>query len=177
MKLILGKAKPYPEGVVRSHAGKKYKKVDGGWLPVKDGMTGKEAAQAAEEAKKNKTKNKLEIQRMEGTREIYNALHTIAGSKEPIYLDDMKGKTKSIYNSLTKNSLITWTHVAHDEYKAELTEAGKKAHDAGHAYFHKVKREQLTSKDSKADSQVKLEEIKGFEDLIAAVETLKKEDK
>jgi len=153
------KAKPYPDGTVRSHGKGKYRKMDGGWIPVKEGMT---ASERAEAEKQGAGKGKIrKIRKINGTKEYYKILDTVANSSTPIYMDDVAGKSKSIYNALTKEGLLTWTHVAHDEYKCELTEAGKKSYESGNAYFRKTKREQ---------EQSAPESFSSFEDLIAAVE-------
>jgi len=148
--LYLGKARPYPDGVIRSRGGKKVKKVDGGWVPVSEGMTASEKVEAEENNKLNK-KNIIKLNR---TRPVYDLLHKISSAAEPFYLDDLTKENKALFNSCTKDNLITWTHVAHDEYKAELTAAGQKAHDAGQAYFNKVRRESLTEADAPVDPQV-----------------------
>jgi hypothetical protein len=171
--MIFMKAKPYPDGTIRSHGLKKFKKTDGGWIPVKEGMTESERAKAEADAQRSK-KGKAEIKKIKGTKPIYEALHRIATAKEPFYLDDMKGKSKNIFNVLTKESLITWTHVAADEYKAELTESGKKAHDAGHAYFSKVKRESLSKPKSKVDPDVGPKMVASFDELFKVADILKK---
>jgi len=127
----------YPEGAVKNNEGKKSRKVNGDWTSVDNGMTASEKAAAS--AKKGGKKIK-------GSKEVFAVLHKIATSKEPVYMDDINSKEQKIYNTLTKEGLITWEHVGADEYKAVLSDAGKKASDSGHAYTVKIKREKAKFK-------------------------------
>jgi len=159
------KARPYPDGTVRSHGGKKYRKNEGGWIPLKDGMSAKER----EEAEKDSKSKKIKINKIEGTKDLFDALAKVASAKAPIYMDDVDGADKKLFNALTKDGLLTWTHVAGDEYKAELTDAGTKSYAAGHAYFSKTERER-----KKEDSEATVDsEYQSLEELIGLVTSMR----
>jgi hypothetical protein len=164
MMVIFSKAKPYPDGTIRSHGGKKYKKREGGWLPVKEGMTASER----EESEKDSKSKKIKINKIEGTEDLFRALEKVASAKSPIYMDDVTGADKKLFNALTKDGLLTWTHVAGEEYKAELTDSGTKSYAAGHAYFNKTERER-----KKEDAETVDMEFDTFEDLIKIVSKIK----
>ena len=127
------KAKPYPEGTIRIHGGQKKKKIAGGWIPVSEGKT--QLDEKPKKKKKGKTKNKPIV----GNKEMYGALKQVT-TKQSILLDDVKGDRKQIFNTLTKNGLVKWVHIGADEYRAILTDSGKKAFNGATALQAKKKR-------------------------------------
>jgi hypothetical protein len=132
----LEKAKPFPDGTIRSWNGKKYKKVSGVWEHATEGKAKSEAASDEKLDEKKKTPEKLPLK---GSKELHAVLEMVG--KKKVFLDDVSKKDKKHFNSATKSGLIVWRHVVNDEYVATLTEAGKKAGDAVHGLKAKVKRE------------------------------------
>lgn len=122
MLIILRKSNQFPDGTITNRGGKKFKKQKGGWFPLKDGKTPEELKQAEKE-KKN-------ILTIKGSSDILDGLKRV--STEDIYIDDLDDD-RQLMNKLTKYKLITWNHVGKDEYKAVLTDSGKRALDSGHA--------------------------------------------
>lgn len=133
--MLVMKAKPYPEGTIRKHGGVTKKKVGKKWVIVKKG-------------KKAKVENG---QKINGTKEMFTALKNLSGG-EHLFLDDLQGAEKKLYNSLTKDGLVKWRHVGSDMYKAELTDAGKKAADQGEGLTSRKKRETTEEQRKLVDS-------------------------
>lgn len=128
------KAKPYPDGTIRSHGGRKMKKVEGGWVPVTEGKT---ESERGEDKSRHKAEKKPMV--VKGSPEVLQALKKVDRGTR-VFLDDLKGKDKKTFNSLTKNGLVKWTHFADEEYVCELTEAGKNAVAKGIVTERKAKR-------------------------------------
>ena len=63
--------------------------------------------------------------KVDGSHEMRVALADV--SRRTIYIDDLTDEEKPIYNVLVREGLITWNHIAADEYVASLTDVGKKA--------------------------------------------------
>jgi hypothetical protein len=136
------KAKPYPDGTVRKHGGRSMVKKDGGWVPATEGQPAvdKEKEDKARKGKPNKQgKGKDSSRKIPGDKKMFTCLNKVGTGKAPC-LDDLKGEDKKTYNGLTKNGLITWTHLGKEEYVAELTENGRRALNDATAMQAKQKR-------------------------------------
>lgn len=144
----VNKAKPYPDGTIRTHGGKKVMKKDGGWVPVSEGKT---LSEKKDEKKPSKNKN---INTIKGSKDMFKALDKVASGKD-VFLDDLDGAEKKTFNQLTKAGLVKWEHLAKDEYRAVLTEQGKKAHSVGKAMSHKINRENKKKKPKRTVNVIK----------------------
>lgn len=144
--LDMQKAKPYPNGTVRKHSGRTMIKKDGGWVPASAGEASQTEDKKADKSRKPvKAVGGTPKNTIQGSPEMFTALVKVGGGKAP-YLDDLNGKARGIYNSMTKAGLIRWVHLAEEEYRPELTDAGRKALDTGQALTIKTKRDKKTKK-------------------------------
>jgi hypothetical protein len=128
--MLFIKSKPFPEGTIRKHGDIKVRKENGGWVPLKNGKSQKE------ELEESKNKKKIEINKVSGSKELFEGLKKVSESR--LYIDTIDPEDKPVLNKLTKERLITWVHVGENDYKAELTDAGKKALDLGFSNQKKV---------------------------------------
>jgi len=126
-----GKAKPYPEGTVRNWKGGKYQKKGGVWLPISEGKV--------VEKKKDGDKKNVVVKKLDGSKEILGVMKKVRTKK--IYMDDVDGKDKKIFNTLTKEGIISWKHVGSNEFVCCLTDKGKIELDHAEAVQRKVTRE------------------------------------
>ncbi len=126
--VVFLKARPYPEGTVRSWHGKKYIKKNGHWDPVTDDTFRNSAS-----SKKKQTRT------VKGTPEMLTELKRLESGKR-IFIDDLSGTRKKVFNTLTKEGLVSWIPAGDGEYKAKLTAAGEKALDRAHGAEARKKR-------------------------------------
>jgi len=136
----VSKSRSYPEGTIRKHGGRTMIKKDGGWVPASEGDV-----RVNTEDKKN-SRNKISPKNViTGSPAMLTALVNVGGGKAP-FLDDLSGKQRKLYNSMTKAGLIKWVHVAEEEYRPELTESGQKAMAGGQALKKKSDRAKRSKK-------------------------------
>lgn len=149
MRLFI-KARPYPEGTVRSWSGKKFIKKDTHWEPVEVNTSRKNAQESQQRRKGDKTpkrregdKGKEETRVIQGSKEMFTELKKIENGGR-VFLDDLTGTRKKIFNMLTKEGLVKWVEIMSladkGEYKAVITVPGMTALDGGHATKARLKR-------------------------------------
>ena len=141
MRLFI-KARPYPEGTVRSWSGKKFTKKDGHWEPVGADTSRNNARDRKGDNKPQRRegdKGKEETRTIQGSKEMFTELKKLENAGR-VFLDDLTGTRKKIYNMLTKEGLVKWSDVGNGEYKAVITVPGMKALDGGHATKAQKKR-------------------------------------
>ena len=143
--VVLTKARPYPDGTVRSWGGKKYVKKNGHWDKVESDTFRNSADKKTDKKSKSANKPKRTIK---GTKEMYTELKKLESGAR-VFLDDLDGDKKKLYNSLTKDGLVTWKHSGSNEYKAVLTAAGNAAVDAAESVKARKNREAKQAKKAK----------------------------
>ncbi len=137
--VALNKGQSYPEGTIRKHGGRTMVKKDGGWVPAAEGKAS-ETKEEKDRRKSRKTSQKKDVlNRMEGSPQLLDGLNRVANGDGPL-LDDLDGDDRKLFNAMTRAKLVTWVHMAQEEYRPELTDSGKKALADGLATSRKHER-------------------------------------
>lgn len=135
--VVIHKSKSYPDGTIRKHGGRTMVKKDGGWVPAAEGKPSQ--VEETDNKSRKKQKGKVEPEVVSGSPEMLECLEKV-GNGEGVLLDDLDGDERKLYNNMTRSKLVSWVHMAKEEYRPELTEAGKKALADGKAMLAKHSR-------------------------------------